>query len=155
MEKKRPGVTPDARETPVMVSVTGTDAGGDTIELKTRGTLTDTPGGWAILYAEAHPESLTATETVVECQENSVTVLRAGDVVSTIVYTEGEMFAGEYETPLGLFTLRVFATEVSVKRRGSMGHIRLGYQISLSSGLSQNGEMAMRWLDIRFRPCAV
>jgi hypothetical protein len=31
--------------------------------------------------------------------------------------------------------------------------VALAYQVSLSSALSAEGETAMRWLDIRFKPC--
>lgn len=140
-------------ERPVLVRVTGTDDAGAQIMLSTRGFLCDLPDGWLIRYEEVPPEEMSSVHTLVECRPNGVTVLRTGSVVSTIVYRENETFIGGYETPIGLFTLRVYATEVSMKRRGGMGHIRLVYQISLSSALSPLGEMAMRWLDIRFSPC--
>ncbi len=140
-------------EKEVLVSVSGTDAAGGEIVLTTLGTLAELPDGWSVCYDEIHPDDLASTSTTMECREDGVTVLREGDVVSTIVYRKGEIFLGDYQTSLGAFELRVFTTEIAVKRRGSMGHIHLGYQISLSSEMSPEGEMAMRWLDVRFRPC--
>jgi uncharacterized beta-barrel protein YwiB (DUF1934 family) len=154
MKKPGPDMPPVPRETAVTVSVTGTDAEGAQIVLRTGGTLTDLPEGWMLSYEETSPDSLHTSQTMVQYGDGRITVLRAGDIVSVIAYAPGETFLGKYETPLGIFTLRVFATEVTVKRRGDMGHSRLAYQISLMSELSPTGEMAMRRLDIRFRPCA-
>ena len=140
-------------ELAVLVTVSGADGEGSRITLSTPGALMDIPGGFVLRYEETSPDDLIATQTLVECRENTVTVIRAGGVISTIVYVENETFVSEYETSVGQFTLRVFATEVRVRRRGAMGHVRLAYQVNLSSDLSPSGDMAMRWLDIRFRPC--
>ncbi len=153
MENSQSGQPQAANEKEVLISVSGSDAAGGEIVLTTVGTLAELPDGWLVSYDEIHPDDLASTSTTMECRTDGVTVLREGDVVSTIVYRKGETFVGDYQTALGAFELRVFTTEVHVKRRGNMGHIHLGYQISLSSGMSPGGEMAMRWLDVRFRPC--
>lgn len=140
-------------ERAVLVTVTGTDEAGETMTLSTRGILRDMEDGWSLQYEEVSPDNLEASQTYVELSGQSVTVVRTGNVVSTIVYDENETFIGSYQTPLGEFTLRVFSTDVTVKRRGAIGHIHLVYQVSLSSMLSRVGEMAMRTLDIRFTPC--
>jgi len=142
-----------ADELAVLVTVTGRDEEGSRVTLSTRGTLMDIPDGFMLRYEETSPDDLWATQTLVECRGGGVTIIRAGSMVSTIVYMENETFVSEYGTPLGQFTLRIFTTDVKARRRGAMGHVRLAYQVNLSSDLSPSGEMEMRWLDIRFKPC--
>lgn len=139
-------------EQSVWVTVSGIDEAGE-VSLSTRGTLSDLPGGWLLRYEETNPESMDATETLVHCEGNRVTVTRTGTVLSTLVFDENETFVGDYPTPVGSFQIRVYASEVSIKRRGLIGHVHLLYQISLSSILSPQEEMATRTLDIRFTPC--
>ena len=142
-----------ADEIPVLVTVTGTDEDNDQITLTTCGVLSDISDGFALRYEETSSDDLRPTQTLVECRKEGVSVVRADGVVSMVVYRENETFVSDYETPVGKFTLRVFTTEVSVRRREAMGHVALAYQVSLSSALSAEGETAMRWLDIRFKPC--
>jgi len=137
----------------VMVRVTSTDEARESVTLSTSGALEDGARGWTLRYDETSPDSLASVQTAIECRKSQVTIRRSGGVVSTIVFVENETFMGEYQTPLGLFWLRVFPTEVSVRRRGNAGRIRLAYEVHLSSRLSPAGETAMRRLDIRFTPC--
>lgn len=137
----------------VMVTMTGSDAAGDTISLSTRGWIRDTPGGWLLRYGETDPGDLSAQETLVLCEAGRVTVTRIGVMPSTMLFDLGETFVGEYTTPLGSLTMRIVATEVSVKRRGSIGRVHLTYQLSLHGALSSGEDAEMRQLDIRFTPC--
>lgn len=136
----------------IRLTISGTDENGN-ISLTTRGTICDIPGGWVIEYEETNPDDLSRTHTQLLCTDGRVTVTRAGTMVSTMVFDAQETFIGDYPTPVGNFQLRIFATDVEIKRRGLMGHIRVAYQISLSTALSPNEEVAMRTMDIRFAPC--
>ncbi|MCL1964857.1 MAG: DUF1934 domain-containing protein [Firmicutes bacterium] len=138
----------------VLVTVTGMDEAQCPIALSTRGTLWELPGGFLLRYDEIDPDDLKVTHTLVESRGAGVTVLRAGKVISTIVYAENETFVSDYATPWGQSTLRVYATEVRVRRDGAVGHVRLKYQLNLAGGQSAPGETAVCWLDIRFQPCA-
>lgn len=138
---------------PVKVTVEGADGDGETITLSTLGQTADTADGWCLRYEETSPESMESVQTVMYCREGGVTVVRVGSVVSTIVYREKETFVSDYETAMGKFVLRVFPTEVEAMRQPDGGGvIRLAYQINLSSEIMPSGEMAMRWLRVRFLP---
>lgn len=136
----------------VWVTVSGVDEAGE-VSLSTRGTLVDVPGGWLLRYEETNPESMSTTETLVQCEGPRITVTRTGTILSTIVFDPQETFIGDYATPMGNFQIRVFASEVIIKRRGLIAHVHLAYQISLTSALSPLEDMATRTLDIRFTPC--
>lgn len=136
----------------VLVTVTGADENGET-SLSTRGLLVDVPGGWMLQYEETNPEDMSSTQTVVQCEGDRVTVTRTGTLLSTIVFDAHETFIGDYPTPVGSFQMRVFASEVDIKRREQIGRIHLVYEISLSTMFSPTEESSTRVLDIRFTPC--
>lgn len=137
----------------IRLTVSGADADGEEISLTTTGTLTETGSGWSLEYEETNPNDMTVSETAVHCEGDRVTVSRTGTLLSTMVFDEHETFIGDYTTPLGNFQIRVLATELSVKRRGLVGHIHLVYQITLSTAFSSSDESTSRRLDIRFVPC--
>lgn len=137
----------------VRVTTTGSDAGGETISLSTRGWLEDTRTGWLLRYGEEDPSDQSAMETLVLCEADRVTVTRIGAMPNTMVFCKGETFLGEYATPLGSLQMRIVATEVRIRRRGGVGHVRLSYQVSLRGALSSGEEADMRHLDISFVPC--
>lgn len=136
----------------VRITVTGESAEGEQVTLTTRGMLHELPEGWMLRYEEVEPGDM-ASLTLVQCEEERVTITRTGTLLSTIVFDQEETFIGEYITPAGGFQLRVFTSEVRVQRRGLIGHITLAYQISLSTVFTPDQEMATRRLDIRFAPC--
>lgn len=139
----------------VMITVSGTDEEGETISLRTRGTLLDSEDSdmWSLWYEETDPSDMTGTQTLLQCEGKRVTVSRAGSALSTIVFEAGEVFESDYTTPMGGFRVRVYASEVTIGRRGQSGRLRIVYQISLTTNLSPSEESALRKLDIRFVPC--
>lgn len=137
----------------VLITVSGADTQGESVSLSTRGRLHEMEEGWMLRYEETSPNDMEVIDTLVLCQEERVTVTRAGTLLSTLVFDEHETFVGEYRTPVGSFQLRVLASEVSIQRRGLMGHIKLVYSVSLGTPHSALEDSAMRYLDIRFSPC--
>lgn len=139
----------------VMITVSGTDTAGETISLRTRGTLRtgEDSDRWALCYEETDISDMTVTQTLLQCEGKHVTVSRAGATLSTIIFEAGEVFESDYATPAGGFRVRVYASEVTVERRGQNGRLRIVYQISLSSDLSPSEENELRKLDVRFVPC--
>jgi hypothetical protein len=91
--------------------------------------------------------------TAIECAGDTVTIWRSTPGLGAIVCREQGTFVGAYDTPIGIFNLRVFATEVRIARRGRSGRIRLTYQVALSAATAPSGETALHRLDLRFRPC--
>lgn len=138
----------------VLITVTGSDEDGEAISLRTRGSLTiEDDDRWTLLYDETNPADMTTSQNLVHCEGERVTVVRTGTLLTTIVYDLHDTFVGDYITPYGSFQLRVYATEVLVRRDGHSGHIRLVYQISLSNDTTPTEDTALRSLDIQFVPC--
>lgn len=137
----------------IRVNIAGADTDGEVIALSTQGILQDVEDGWTLRYTETNPDDMTVSDTHIRCTANDVTVSRGGTVLTTLVFREGETFFGDYETPFGNLQLRMLPTEVSVSRRGLLGHIHLVYQVTLSNSFSPSEETSIRYLDIRFVPC--
>lgn len=137
---------------PVLVTMTGTSEFGDEVSLSTDGQLVETLDGFLLQYEELHEGSDGPMVTLMDCQSDSVTIVRAQNTATTLVFRQGETFESQYHTPVGPLMLRIYSTEVSVRRRGSLGHVRLTYQVTLQSHISASAAPAMRLLDVRFRP---
>lgn len=143
----------NAARQPIQLTVTGTDAAGEEISLSTQGDLFDfAPDEWSLEYHETNPDDMQAIHTLVQCDGTRITVTRTGTLLSTLVFDEHDTFVGDYPTPFGSFQIRVYASKVHIRKRGSMGHIHLVYQVNLTSALSPNEETSLRCLDIRFTP---
>lgn len=138
---------------PVRLTVTGTEASGESIALTTTGMLWDGEEGWYLEYEETNPEDGQTMGTLVYCQGDRVTVSRTGALLSTLVFDMRDTFCGTYTLPIGSLKLRVLASQVEIKRRGAMGRIRLAYQMTISGPLSSDDEVTTRRLEIRFAPC--
>lgn len=137
----------------VRVTVSGSDDDGEAITLTTLGTLEDLENGWLLSYQETNLMDMSTANTLVLCEGTRVTVTRTGTLLSTMVFDEKETFMGDYPTEFGSFQMRLYASEVSIRRRGSMGHIRLVYEVNLGSNLFSAESASTRHLDIRFVPC--
>ncbi len=137
--------------TPIMVTIVGSDEQENTITLSTRGTLEERAAGWALRYTEMEVGGLDAIDNLVEVESGGVMITRSGTLGSTILYRENKPFEGEYMTPFGDLFLRVLPTTVRAQRRGGMGHIHLEYLVGLSHDKEDADASNMRMIDIRFR----
>lgn len=137
----------------VLITVSGTDSENEKLSLSLRGELMEEGELWYLRYEEFNPDDLSHTQTLIQCEKKRVTIIRSGTLMSTIVYDPQETFVGDYETPYGNLTLRVYTSQALIQRRGAVGRIRLAYQINFSSNHALSEQASMRTMDIRFRPC--
>lgn len=137
---------------PVLITMKGTDEGGEQVELLTEGILAKTKHGFALRYEEYLGQAEASTVTFVDCTDDSLTILRSGSVTMAMSFQKGKPFESQHLTPLGALTLRIFPTELSIRRKGLTGRILLSYQVSYTSQLSSLEEGGMHTLHFRFRP---
>ena len=135
-----------------MITMTGTNEAGDEISLCTGGTLEARDGDSFRLQFEEMGETGPIL-TFVDCEGQHVTITRAGGIGTAMSFRQGNPYESQYDTPAGMLFLRIYPTEVLVRRRGSRGHVRLVYQISIWSQFSPSQDASLRRLELRFRPC--
>lgn len=140
-------------EAPILVTMTGTDERGEQVSLSTDGLFSETEDGFLVRFLELHPDSDTPIQTLLDAASQQVTIVRVGHEANVFVFRQGETYETQYETPIGAFYLRIFATEVRVRRRGLNGDVRMRYQVMTGKQFSDNSTMEMRKLNFRFRPC--
>ena len=85
------------------------------IELVTEGTLTPHEGGnYTVRYQESELTGLEGTQTTIQVESGSVTILREGQVNSQMVFEEGRRHLSMYNTPYGARAIGVNTRRMKV-----------------------------------------
>jgi len=142
----------ESAESAVMITMTGTNEEGDETSLCTDGVLEERDADSFILQFQELGEAGPIL-TIVECEGQHVTIIRAGGTGTAMSFRQGKPYESQYDTPIGPLFLRIYPTEVLVRRRGRRGHVHLVYQVSFWSRFSPSHDASVRRLDLRFRPC--
>lgn len=100
--------------------------------------LEKTPAGWTLTYEEGEEFGLGSTRTILEIGENSITLTRAGETRSQMVFQTGQAHTSLYETPYGKLPMTIRTLSLKADLTGEGGGIRIHYQIQL--GNSPGGE---------------
>lgn len=136
----------------VLLSVTGWSQAEneqpDTVRLLTTGTFTGEKEAWRIRYTETQPDNQ-SHEVTLTMGKGVVTMQRAGDFATSMVFEKGRRFEGSYVTPYGALDMGVYATQVKyqVDEEEPNGEVSLQYQLDLQGQFA-----AMHELRIRFCP---
>ena len=135
----------------VLLSVTGwsreEEQQPESVRLLTTGTLTQEKDAWRIDYTETQPDNETHDVTLT-LGNGVVTMQRAGDYATSMVFEQGRRFEGSYRTPYGALAMGVYPTQVKYQvDPEANGEVNLTYQLDLQGQFA-----AMHELRIRFCP---
>jgi len=138
----------------VIISIKGTqsyvDKEADTIELVTEGRLDpDGAEGFTLSYQESELTGLEGTLTTFQVEPGCVTLLRAGEVNSQMVFQEGRRHLSVYDTPYGALSVGVNTRKMhtDLTRRG--GVIEIAYAIEINHAAA--GENLFH-IEVREKP---
>lgn len=143
------------RKKKVLLSVTGIvqDAGmedcADEMRLVTTGELTGTPGqdDWKLRYTETQPDATESDQVTFSMKNGVVTMLREGEMSTSMIFSQGNRYEGSYNTPYGALEMGVFPTQVRYNVNDARGEVVLKYQLDIQGQYS-----SMREMRIRFAP---
>ena len=100
----------------------------EVIELVTEGTLTPHEGGnYTVRYQESELTGLEGTQTTIQVESGSVTILREGQVNSQMVFEEGRRHLTMYNTPYGALSIGVNTRKMKVDLDETGGSIEIDY----------------------------
>lgn len=104
------------------------------VEQQAAGCLERTRAGWTLTYREGEELGLGSTRTILELREDCLTLTRAGETRSQMVFQAGQAHTSLYETLYGKLpmTIRTLALEADLAETG--GTVFLHYQIQLGGG---------------------
>ena len=119
-----------AENIPVNLTITGKEEEADAIVLRTQGILVRDTHGWMVRYNEFDPFTADMTQTIFRCEKGRVTASRTGSMATTVIFSPGELYTCNYETPAGTLNMQVFTIGIDARKRGATGRIRLSYQLT-------------------------
>ena len=101
-------------------------------ELVTRGTLhMDDNRNVTLVYQESELTGLEGTQTTIQVEPQSVTLLRQGEVNSQMVFQEGRRHLSLYNTPYGALTMGISTRKMKVDLDETGGSIEISYAMEL------------------------
>ena len=128
-------------EKDVVISIKGMqryeDASPDTIELVTEGRLArDGSGSYTLSYQESELTGLEGTLTTIQVEGEQVTLMRAGEVNSQMVFQEGRRHLSMYNTPYGAMAIGVNTRHLLADLNDQGGDIEIDYAIEIDHAIA-------------------
>ena len=106
-------------------------------ELMTEGTLhMDDNHNVTLVYQETELTGLDGTQTTIQVEPESVTILREGEVNSQMVFQEGRKHLSLYNTPYGALTMGVNTRKMKVDLDETGGSIEIDYSIEIDHAVA-------------------
>lgn len=121
----------------------------DTIELVTEGVLETKKGAWEVWYEESDLTGLSGTRTTFRLEPDQVTLTRAGQLSSCMVFREGVRHDSLYEMPFGAMMIAVTAKKIHWNVENGSGEIRILYGIEIEQSTVGTVEY-----EVTFRPAS-
>ena len=109
----------------------------DTIELVTEGCLEpDGDDGYTLSYQESELTGLEGTLTTIQVEGEQVTLMRAGEVNSQMVFQEGRRHLSMYNTPYGAMAIGVNTRHLLADLNDQGGDIEIDYAIEIDHAIA-------------------
>lgn len=138
---------------PVLITITASSDHKKEAALTTRGMLVTMDDYWGLCFHEITLEQPFGVLTYAECEEDSVTITRISDTITTVIHKMDNTYVISHDNPIGKLTTRIFTNTVRIQRHGRTGQVEIIYQIDFSGAYSPMKEVMTRKLHFRFRPC--
>lgn len=111
----------------------------ETIELKTLGSFTKRGDNYFVTYKESEVTGYEGTTTTLKIEKNKVTMLRFGQVKTSLIMDPTSRNLCSYPTPVGLLALGVSSVEIDNHITDQGGHLQVKYALDYNeSYLSDN-----------------
>ena len=108
----------------------------DVIELVTAGRLTRVGESYTLSYQESELTGLEGTLTTIQVEGEQVTLMRAGEVNSQMVFQEGRRHLSMYNTPYGAMAIGVNTRHLLADLTDQGGDIEIDYAIEIDHAIA-------------------
>lgn len=108
----------------------------DTVELVTEGQLQRENGVYILTYLESEITGLDGTQTTITVQEDQVTLVRAGQYNSQMVFQEGRRHLSMYNTPYGALAIGVNTLSLMTDLTDEGGIIEVDYETEVEHAVA-------------------
>lgn len=130
-----------------VVQDVGAEEASDEMRLVTTGELSGEDDSWKLRYIETQPDTAETHQVTFTMQNGVVTMSREGEYRTSMIFSQGNRFEGNYETPYGALEMGVYPTQVKYKVDEAKGEVLLKYQLDIQGQFA-----SMREMRIRFAP---
>ena len=131
-----------------VVQDVGSEEASDEMRLVTTGELSGQDGSWKLRYIETQPDTAETHQVTFTMQNGVVTMSREGEYRTSMIFSQGNRFEGNYETPYGALEMGVYPTHVKYNvDENDKGEVLLKYQLDIQGQFA-----SMREMRIRFAP---
>ncbi len=113
----------------------------DTTELFTVGTFERTEEGYRLFYDETEATGFAGSSVTLNISDTSVTMMRTGTAISTLIIEKGEKHHCHYGTEYGDFMIGISTDEVKNNVSDDGGNLYLKYTLDINSSLMSVNEM--------------
>lgn len=124
----------------VVISVKGMqkydDMKSDTVELVTEGQLQRENDVYILTYLESEITGMEGTQTTITVQGDQVTLVRAGQFNSQMVFQEGRRHLSMYNTPYGALAVGVNTRHLLVDLTDEGGDIEVDYTVEVEHAVA-------------------
>lgn len=124
----------------VVISVKGMqkydDMKSDTVELVTEGQLQRENDVYILTYLESELTGMDGTQTTITVQGDQVTLVRAGQFNSQMVFQEGRRHLSMYNTPYGALAIGVNTRHLLVDLTDEGGDIEVDYTVEVEHAVA-------------------
>ena len=117
------------------------DGESDKTELFTVGILEADADGYKLCYDESEATGFEGISVTVKLLPDSVTVMRTGKAVSTLIIERGKKHHCHYGTEFGDFLIGVNTDEIKNNLTENGGEVYLKYTLDINSSLMSENEM--------------
>lgn len=133
----------------VLLTITGTqkyDDNDDNIELTTVGTIEELENHYLIKYKEEPEPPMRAISVSVKVAKdnNSVEVIRSGDVSSCLIVEKSKRNLCNYGTMYGDVLMGIYGKKIEFSIDNNLGNLELEYDIDINGALSSINTLSMK-----------
>lgn len=131
-----------------VVQDVGSEEASDEMRLVTTGELSGENDSWNLRYIETQPDTAETHKVTFTMKDGVVTMSREGEYRTSMIFSQGNRFEGNYVTPYGALEMGVYPTQVRYKvDENDKGEVLLKYQLDIQGQFA-----SMREMRIRFAP---
>lgn len=109
------------------------DGDNDVIELKTFGKFGEKNGKFYIIYEETELTGFQGSTTTIKIDDDTVTMIRRGNVNSKMVFRNGEKRLCTYNTPYGIMPVAVEPRNLSCDMGNDGGNLKIEYILDINN----------------------
>lgn len=100
-------------------------------------------GKSVLKYHEPECSGLGNTSTIIEINDDSVSLTRNGENNSKMYFKQSEKYTGVYEMPFGMFTIHINSKHVDILRKNDEAHILAEYTLELEGVVSSENRLEL------------